>query len=138
MSPRVSLNPISKFIDQVLQVRKKDTNRIYAMKVLSKKNILQRREVQHTMSERNILQLTNFPFLVGLKFAFQTPDKLYLVLDFMNGGELFFHLQQAEFFEEDRARFYAAEVLCALEHLHKHGIIYRYVEVVVEKTVIDL
>lgn len=77
------------------------------------------------MSERNILKFTNHPFLVGLKFAYQTPDKLYLVLDFMNGGELFYHLQQAGKFSDARAQFYGAEILLALEHLHKHGIIYR-------------
>jgi serine/threonine protein kinase len=110
---------------KVVQVRKKDTNRIYAMKMLNKKDIIQRQEVAHTMSERNILTNTNFPFLVGLKFSFQTADKLYLVLDFMNGGELFYHLQQAQYFGETRAKFYASEILLALEHLHKHNIIYR-------------
>ena len=110
---------------KVFQVRKKDTGRIYAMKVLGKKDIIERKEVEHTMAERNILKLSNHPFLVGLKFAFQSPEKLYLVLDFMNGGELFHHLQQASSFDEERARFYAAEILLALEHLHKANIIYR-------------
>lgn len=110
---------------KVLQVRKKDTNRVYAMKVLSKKDIIKRHEVEHTMAERNILKHTNFPFLVGLKFAYQTSDKLYLVLDFMNGGELFFHLQQAGRFDEERALFYSAEIVLALEHLHTQNVVYR-------------
>lgn len=60
-----------------------------------------------------------------LHYAFQTPEKLYFVIDFLNGGELFYHLRREQRFSEDRARFYAAEILLALECLHKNGIIYR-------------
>jgi len=111
---------------KVLQVRKKDTQKIYAMKILTKKDIIKRKEVGHTMAERNVLMQLQCPFLVGLKFSFQTKDKLYLVLDYMNGGELFFRLQQEQSFSEERAKFYLAEILIALQHLHKIGIIYRY------------
>jgi len=111
---------------KVLQVRKKDTQKIYAMKILTKKDIIKRKEVEHTMAERNVLMQLQCPFLVGLKFSFQTKDKLYLVLDYMNGGELFFRLQQEQSFSEERAKFYLAEILIALQHLHKIGIIYRY------------
>ncbi|KAL7752838.1 Serine/threonine-protein kinase [Sorochytrium milnesiophthora] len=110
---------------KVLQVRKKDSGRVYAMKILNKKDIIARQEVAHTMSERNVLMQANSPFLVGLKFSFQTPDKLYLVLDYMNGGELFYHLQKEQVFSEIRAKFYTAELVLALEHLHRHGIVYR-------------
>ena len=110
----------------MVQVRKKDTARIYAMKILYKKDIVERKEVVHTMTERHVLKHTNFPFLVGLKFAFQTKEKLYLILDYMNGGELFFHLQQARSFGEIRGKFYAAEIVLALEHLHRNNIIYRF------------
>lgn len=110
---------------KVLQVRKKDTGRIYAMKVLIKKEILARREVQHTLSERNVLIQATSPFLVGLKHSFQTPEKLYLVLDYKNGGELFYHLQRETAFSEMRAKFYTCELILALEHLHKYNIIYR-------------
>ncbi|KAJ3374877.1 AGC/AKT protein kinase [Allomyces macrogynus ATCC 38327] len=110
---------------KVLQVRKKDTGRIYAMKILNKKDIIARQEVAHTLSERNVLVQANSPFLVGLKFSFQTADKLYLVLDYMNGGELFYHLQNEQVFSEHRAKFYTAELVLALEHLHRHGIVYR-------------
>ena len=65
------------------------------------------------------------PFIVKLHFAFQTPAKVYLVMDFVNGGELFFHLKREGRFSEDRVRFYAAECVLALEHLHSRGIIYR-------------
>ena len=64
-------------------------------------------------------------FIVELRFAFKTDDKLYFVMDFMPGGELFTHLRKSQRFVEDRARFYAAEILLALESVHQKGIIYR-------------
>lgn len=113
---------------QVYQVRKKDTKRIYAMKVLQKKVIVQKKEVAHTVGERNILVRTamaDSPFIVGLKFSFQTPTDLYLVTDYMSGGELFWHLQKEGRFDEKRAKFYIAELILALQHLHMHDIVYR-------------
>ncbi|KAL4880060.1 kinase-like domain-containing protein [Aspergillus karnatakaensis] len=113
---------------QVYQVKKKDTRRIYAMKVLSKKVIIQKKEVAHTLGERNILVRTAMaasPFIVGLKFSFQTPTDLYLVTDYMSGGELFWHLQKEGRFQEPRAKFYIAELILALQHLHDHDIVYR-------------
>lgn len=113
---------------RVFQVRKKDTKRIYAMKVLSKREIVAKKEVAHTIGERKILQRSlESPFLVGLKFSFQTDTDLYLVTDFKSGGELFWHLQRETRFEEPRARFYIAELVLALEHLHKYDIVYRWV-----------
>ncbi|KAI9009529.1 kinase-like domain-containing protein [Gaertneriomyces semiglobifer] len=110
---------------KVMQVRKRDTNRIYAMKIIRKSHIVERAEVAHTLAERTVLAKLQHPFIVPLKFSFQTPDKLYLVLAFVNGGELFHHLQREGKFDEDRAKFYAAELLCALECLHGYNIIYR-------------
>ncbi|KAJ5611706.1 hypothetical protein N7528_008811 [Penicillium herquei] len=113
---------------QVYQVKKKDTERVYAMKVLSKKVIIQKKEVVHTLGERNILVRTamaSSPFIVGLKFSFQTPSDLYLVTDYMSGGELFWHLQREGRFQEARAKFYIAELILALQHLHDHDIVYR-------------
>ncbi|KAJ9161346.1 Non-specific serine/threonine protein kinase [Coniochaeta hoffmannii] len=113
---------------QVYMVRKKDTKRIYAMKVLSKKVIVQKKEVAHTVGERNILvrtALSDSPFIVGLKFSFQTPSDLYLVTDYMSGGELFWHLQKEGRFDEKRAKFYIAELILAIQHLHEANIVYR-------------
>ncbi|KAL8698701.1 MAG: hypothetical protein Q9224_001729 [Gallowayella concinna] len=113
---------------QVYFVRKKDTQRLYAMKVLSKKVIVQKKEVAHTLGERNILVRTAMaesPFIVGLKFSFQTTTDLYLVTSYMSGGELFWHLQKAGRFNEGRAKFYIAELILALQHLHKYDIVYR-------------
>lgn len=111
---------------RVFQVRKKDTKRIYAMKVLSKKEIAIKKEVTHTMGERKILEKSlDCPFLVGLKFSFQSAQELYFVTDYKSGGELFWHLQREGRFTEERARFYIAELVLALEHLHKYDIVYR-------------
>ncbi|TPX75764.1 hypothetical protein CcCBS67573_g02972 [Chytriomyces confervae] len=110
---------------KVVQVRKKDTGRIYAMKILKKSSIVERDEVQHTLAERNVLAKVSHPFIVNIKFSFQSKDKLYLVLAFVNGGELFHHLQLQGKFKEERAKLYAAELLSALECLHSFNIIYR-------------
>jgi len=110
---------------KVFQVKKKDTERIYAMKVLNKKTVIERQEIQHTQTERNILQKLIHPFLVNLYFSFQTDDKLYFVMDFVNGGELFYHLQKDKKFAEDRVRFYIAEITLGLEYLHANGVLYR-------------
>ncbi|KAJ7044734.1 kinase-like domain-containing protein [Mycena alexandri] len=112
-------------LGEVIQVRKKDTRRIYAMKVLSKE-VIAKTEITHTFGEEHkILHRLQSPFLVGLKFSFQTDIYIYLVTDFRSGGELSWHLQQETLFNEGRARFYIAELILALEYLHKHDIIYR-------------
>ncbi|PGG97147.1 AGC/AKT protein kinase [Helicocarpus griseus UAMH5409] len=110
---------------KVIQVLKRDTGRIYAMKTIRKAHIISRSEVAHTLAERSVLSQINNPFIVPLKFSFQSPEKLYLVLAFVNGGELFHHLQKEQRFDINRARFYTAELLCALECLHGFKVIYR-------------
>ncbi|CAF9915766.1 MAG: hypothetical protein GOMPHAMPRED_000846 [Gomphillus americanus] len=110
---------------KVMQVRKKDTARIYALKTIRKAHIISRSEVAHTLAERSVLSQINNPFIVPLKFSFQSPEKLYLVLAFVNGGELFHHLQKEQRFDVNRSRFYTAELLCALECLHGFNVIYR-------------
>ncbi len=108
---------------KVMQVRKKDTGRVYAMKIIKKSHIVQTDEVEHTLAERQVLAKINHPFIVSLKFSFQTPEKLYFCLDFVNGGELFHHLQNEGRFNEIRSKYYAAELVLALECLHKYNII---------------
>lgn len=110
---------------KVMQVRKKDTSRIYALKTIRKLHIVSRSEVSHTLAERTVLAQINNPFIVPLKFSFQSPEKLYLVLAFVNGGELFHHLQREGRFSVWRSKFYTAELLCALECLHGYNVIYR-------------
>ena len=110
---------------KVMQVRKKDTGEIYAMKSMYKEVILRENLVDHTNAEKNILGMINHPFIVKLHYAFQTEDKLYLVLDFLSGGEVFFHLSQCGVFTEPRAKFYTAQIGLAISHLHALNIIYR-------------
>lgn len=110
---------------KVMQVRKHDTQRIYALKTIRKAHIISRSEVNHTLAERTVLAQIDNPFIVPLKFSFQSPEKLYLVLAFVNGGELFHHLQREGRFDLNRSRFYTAELLCALECLHEYNVIYR-------------
>jgi len=114
---------------KVFQVRKvsgHDTNTIFAMKVLKKASIVRnQKDTAHTKAERNILEAVKHPFIVDLIYAFQTGGKLYLILEYLPGGELFMHLEREGIFMEDTACFYLAEIVLALEHLHKQGIIYR-------------
>lgn len=110
---------------KVMQVRKKDTGKIFAMKVLKKAQLVARKQVAHTKTERKVLEDISHPFVCHLKYAFQTESKLYMILEFFNGGELFFHLKNEGRFPEERAKFYAAEIVCALECLHQHTIVYR-------------
>ncbi len=85
-------------------VRKKDTSKIFAMKILKKKAIVERHQVDHTKAERKILEALQHPFLMTLRYAFQSKEKLYFVLDYFQGGELFFHLKTKRRFPEDTAR----------------------------------
>jgi serum/glucocorticoid-regulated kinase 2 len=110
---------------KVMQVRKKDTGKLFAMKVLRKEAIIARKQVAHTKAEKTILQKIQHPFIVRLHYAFQTKDKLYMILDFVNGGELFFHLKKEGRFPEARVKFYAAEIVSAIAHLHSLNIVYR-------------
>ncbi|VDD81032.1 unnamed protein product [Mesocestoides corti] len=103
-----------------------DTGQIFAMKVLKKASIVRSaKDTAHTKTERNILEMIKHPFLVQLHYAFQTPGKLYLVLEFLAGGELFTQLEKEGVFMEDQAIFYLSEIILAIGHLHKMGIVYR-------------
>uniref|UniRef100_A0A182Q166 non-specific serine/threonine protein kinase n=1 Tax=Anopheles farauti TaxID=69004 RepID=A0A182Q166_9DIPT len=110
---------------KVILCREKTTAKLYAIKILKKDVIIQKDEVAHTMAESRVLKTTNHPFLISLKYSFQTVDRLCFVMQYVNGGELFFHLSRERMFPEERTRFYAAEIISALGYLHSHGIIYR-------------
>lgn len=112
---------------KVFLVRKKvghDSGTLYAMKVL-KKATLKVRDRIRTKMERNILADVVHPFIVKLHYAFQTEGKLYLILDFLRGGDLFTRLSKEIMFTEEDVKFYLAELALALDHLHSLGIIYR-------------
>ena len=115
---------------KVMLVRKKQgtgegAGQIYAMKVLKKSVIAAKGQIEHTKSEREILCAMHHPFIVQLRFAFQSKEKLYIVTDYYNSGNLFFHLKKSGKFPVERAKFYACELLSALAHLHSENIIYR-------------
>lgn len=110
---------------KVMLVKHKDSTAVYAMKMLRKENVIKRNQVEHTKTERNVLEAVSHPFIVTLHYAFQTPKKLYFVLEYCPGGELFFHLSRAGRFSEGRCRFYSSEILLAIEYLHRLNIIYR-------------
>lgn len=110
---------------KVMQVKKKDTGRLYAMKVIRKDRLLKSSAVANIRRERKVLEQMDHAFIVSLKYSFQTAEKLYLIMDYIPGGELFYHLSNVACFSEERSRFYAAEITLALGYLHERGIIYR-------------
>ncbi|GIL62360.1 hypothetical protein Vafri_16524 [Volvox africanus] len=110
---------------KVFQVMHKGSRTIYAMKVMRKERILQRDHSEYVRSERDLLTAVVHPYIVTLRFSFQTPTKLYLVLDFLNGGHLFFNLYRQGVFTEDVARLYTAEIVLAISYLHSRGIVHR-------------
>lgn len=110
---------------KVFLVREIKTGEMFALKVLRKDNIIKRNQVEHTRTERSVLGYVKHPFIVGLNMAFQSKDKLYFVLDYCAGGELFFHLGKLGKFPESRACFYAAEITLAISYVHELDIIYR-------------
>ncbi|CAK7312757.1 Ribosomal protein S6 kinase alpha-6 [Vulpes lagopus] len=112
---------------KVFLVRKKtgpDAGQLYAMKVLKKASLKVRDRVR-TKMERDILVEVNHPFIVKLHYAFQTEGKLYLILDFLRGGDVFTRLSKEVLFTEEDVKFYLAELALALDHLHQLGIVYR-------------
>lgn len=105
--------------------KEKSSGEIFALKVLRKDFVVRRNQVEHTKTERSVLGYVNHPFIVGMKMAFQSKDKLYFLLDYCPGGELFYHLGRLGRFPEHQARFYAAEIVLAISYVHKLDIIYR-------------
>ncbi|KAL2557590.1 Serine/threonine-protein kinase AtPK2/AtPK19 [Forsythia ovata] len=110
---------------KVYQVRKRGTSEIYAMKVMRKDKIMEKNHSEYMKAERDILTEIDHPFIVQLRYSFQTKYRLYLVLDFINGGHLFFQLYHHGLFREDLARVYTAEIVSAVSHLHAKGIMHR-------------
>ena len=110
---------------KVFLVEEKGSGNIFAMKVLKKSAIIDERGKERVKTERDIIMQIRHPFIVTLHYSFQTDNKLFFILDFLNGGDLYTHITTTGKFKESRARFYTAEIILALDHLHKNGIVYR-------------
>jgi serine/threonine protein kinase len=111
---------------KVHQVKKKDSGEIYAMKVLRKEFLVETNNVTYTMTERNIMRSVKHPYIANLFYAFQTHGKVYLVMEFLNGGQLLYHMRKQPIFLEEHVKIYAAELVLALEYLHSQNIIHRF------------
>ena len=110
----------------VMQVRKRDTGKLYAIKMMSKDRILtNHKRMERALMERQVLVKTKHPFIIQMYWAFQTKSHLFFVLEFCAGGELFFHMMKRNRFDEATAKFYFCEVLLGLEYLHSRNILYR-------------
>ena len=101
------------------------THETYAMKSLKKDILIEQEQIENTLLEKKILQTIDYPLLCCLVFCFQTEERIYFVMPFLSGGELFQHLRKFRTFSEEKVRFYGAQIALALEYLHKKGIIYR-------------
>ncbi|KNC56254.1 AGC protein kinase [Thecamonas trahens ATCC 50062] len=111
---------------KVILVRKRSTGAFFAMKVVPKSRLRSNKHLVETQkTERNVLARVDHPFIVRLHHAFQSKEKLYLVLDFINGGELFYWLNEEGAFSESRVQFYVAQMALAIGHLHSLGVLYR-------------
>lgn len=102
-----------------------EDSQYYAVKVIKKSVVLRKKMVRKTNAERAIMGTIDHPFIMKLHNAYQTNSKLYLLMDFVHGGELFYHLARFGAFKEDRARLYLAQAATAILHLHKNNIVYR-------------
>lgn len=110
---------------KVVLVENMKDKKLYAMKILRKKDILESEQVEHTKAEKAILQHVNHPFLVSLHSAYSNKRKIYFVMELMRGGELYCHLGKLKRFSEAETKFLVACIVLALGHLHSNNFIYR-------------
>ena len=110
---------------KVSLVYNEELKKYFAMKTLKKDYIKKYQQTRHTKEERKILEKIDYPFISKLYYAFQTKKNLYMITEFMSGGEIFHHLHECGHFDENRTRFYIAEIVLAIDHLHKNQILYR-------------
>lgn len=114
---------------KVILASKNDNKQVYAVKIIKKAAVVESEQtISHTVTENRVLKHLEHPFVVRLFYAFQTDDRLFFVMEYINGGEIYTHLKRSGPFPEDKTRFYVAEIASALTYLHGKGIVYRYEE----------
>ncbi|KAJ8678680.1 hypothetical protein QAD02_014467 [Eretmocerus hayati] len=110
---------------RVVLVKHRSDSTYYAMKILDKAKLVKMKQVEHTHNEKRILQSMRFPFVVYMEYCYKDNSYIYMILPFINGGEMFTHLRKLGKFDENLSRFYGAQVTLALEYLHKCNLVYR-------------
>ena len=110
---------------KVFRCRLKGQDQDFAMKVLKKAFLYRNKHLKYAITECNILKQADHPFVIKMHYSFQTPDNLYMILDFCPGCDLAYHLNKKQIFEEDEARFFIAEIILAIEYIHSLDVIYR-------------
>jgi tRNA A-37 threonylcarbamoyl transferase component Bud32 len=113
------------YFGKVLLVKSRIDSNFYALKIIKKANLIKSKSVDHIKSEKCILQKTDHPFIIKMYSTFKTEDKLFMLFEYINGGEIFYHLQRRRRFSEDCVKFFAAQLYLVLNYLHKNSIIYR-------------
>jgi serine/threonine protein kinase len=112
-------------LGKVSKVKYKVDGNIYAMKSFRKSKLKEAKQVEHAFNEKKILGSISHPFIVNIKYSFQSETKLYLIMEYLSGGEIYYHLRKTKYFSEKTAKFYLAQLVCVLDFLHENGIIYR-------------
>jgi serine/threonine kinase 32 len=111
---------------KVKRIERKKKHTIYALKYIDKKKCIQKHATQNIFRERMVLQMLNHPYVIGLKYAFQDDENLFMVLDLAEGGDLRCHLDRLKGMKDDTLTIYAAEISYAVNFLHQNQILHRY------------